>query len=658
PSSLQQAVTYHTCMIGRELCTVYLDAQGSRGRCDALARHLYSLLFEWLLEKINTTLGCDQSVYSSHIGLLDLPGFQSQKRNHFEHFIYNYANERIHHFMNHHVFEVGSDEYASEGIDHVLSTVTHKDNTGCLDLFMKSGTGLLFVMDKFTKSTKKEKDSNNSNSKSGPEGDAKLLKLFAEAQQGAAKSKAGNEPWYVGVKRHGEFGVRHFARQVSYSIDQFADKNTDYLGVDFYTLFRGVSAGDAPTTVNPFVARLFDDRSIVVEGHPRLQSAIIDAQQILAPLRAPFTSHPRSQKKKKILCVVSQYQRALTQLISALDETLPWFVHCINPNDNQEPRTWDKDHVQRQLAAYGIADVARAKSAEFTASLLHSDVATRYSVALKKYVRTKEKTGAVERCQALRRAMGWDDSDMAIGKKKVFLSFNAWRQLEDPLRERERLLVCGIKDDGSGGAVAAEDLQSVYEDDDVELFAEAAMAEADMASLLEYSAALQERQLNMQLALADGAASASAGDDEKTVDDAGSDCDASKSEKKEAVGDLPELEEEDDSDDKNRISPSRRYWLVIVWLLTWWVPSPLLSWCGKLRRKDQRIAWREKVALCVMIFLCCCVIIFWIAVLGLLICPKQHVHTIEEMRGHNTADDALIAIRGEVFDIQGFNHMG
>ncbi|KAJ1646700.1 hypothetical protein LPJ64_001872 [Coemansia asiatica] len=661
PSSLQQAVTYHTCMIGRELCTVYLDAQGSRSRCDALARHLYSLLFGWLIEKINTTLGCDQSVYSSHIGLLDLPGFQSQKRNHFEQFIYNYANERIHHFMNHHVFEVGSDEYASEGIDHVLSTATHKDNTGCLDLFMKSGTGLLFVMDKFTKSTKKEKDSknsnNNSNSKTGPEGDAKLLELFAEAQQTTAKGKAGNEAWYVGVKRHGEFGVRHFARQVNYSIDQFADKNTDYLGVDFYTLFRGVSAGDAPTTVNPFVARLFDDRSIVVEGHPRLQSAIIDAQQILAPLRAPSTSHPRPQKKKKILCVVSQYQRTLTQLISALDETLPWFVHCINPNDNQESRTWDKDHVQRQLTAYGIVDVARAKSAEFTASLLHADVAARYKVALKKYVRTKEKTDAVERCQALRRAMGWDDSDMAIGKKKVFLSFNAWRQLEDPLRERERLLVCGIKDDGSGGAVAAEDLQSVYEDDDVELFADAAMAEADVASLLAYSAALQERQLNMQLALADGAASASAGDDEKTVDDAGSDCDASKSDKKEIAGDLPELEEEDD-DAKGRMSASRRYWLVVVWLLTWWVPSPLLSCCGKLRRKDQRIAWREKVALCAMIFLCCCVIIFWIAVLGLLICPKQHVHTIEEMRGHNTADDALIAIRGEVFDIQGFNHMG
>ncbi|KAJ2819098.1 hypothetical protein IWW50_005581, partial [Coemansia erecta] len=88
--NLQQAVTYHTRMIGRELCTVYLDAQGSRARCDALARHLYSLLFGWLVERINSMLGCDASVYSSHIGLLDLPGFQSDKRNRFEHFVFNY----------------------------------------------------------------------------------------------------------------------------------------------------------------------------------------------------------------------------------------------------------------------------------------------------------------------------------------------------------------------------------------------------------------------------------------------------------------------------------------------------------------------------------------------------------------------------------------
>ncbi|KAJ1872108.1 hypothetical protein LPJ55_003347 [Coemansia sp. RSA 990] len=650
-ASLQQAVTYHTRMIGRELYTVYLDAQGSRARCDALARQLYSLLFGWLMDKINSTLGCDASVYSSHMGLLDIPGFQSDKRNRFEQFVFNYANERIHHFVNHHVFDVGREEYTAEGVEHILNTVSHRDNTGCLDLFMKSGTGLLYIMDRFTKSSKKDK---GRNARNGAEGDAKLIEQFNEAHSG----KGSNDAWYFRAKRASEFGVRHFACHVTYSIENFADCNTDYLGVDFYTLFRGVSASDLPATANPLVARMLDDRMLVVEGHPRLQSAVINAQQSVMPLRPPFTSQTKAQKKRKITCVVSQYQRALTQLISALDETLPWFVHCITPNDQQEARVWDKEHVQRQLAAYGILDIARAKNAEFTASLLHSDLTSRYKIAIKKYVRTKEKTSAVERCEALRRAMGWNDSDMAIGKKKTFLSFNAWRQLEDPLRERERLLVCGIHEDAAGNT-APEDLQSVYEDDEMELFPDDdAMYEADAASLLEYSAALQTRQLQ---AGNDGADELSAngsphsGDDEKTVDGM------------EPAGHTSQAESEKDSlkdtkdavvEEAPKMSRARRYWLALVWLLTWWVPSPCLSLCGKLRRRDQRIAWREKVALCALIFFLCCVIIFWIAVLGLLICPKQHVHTIEEMRGHNTADDALIAIRGEVFDIQGFNHMG
>ncbi|KAJ2684757.1 hypothetical protein H4R19_006860, partial [Coemansia spiralis] len=381
-------------------------------------------------------------------------------------------------------------------------------------------------------------------------------------------------------------------------------------------------------------------------------------------------------KKRKISCTVSQCQRALTQLISALDETLPWFVHCINPNDNQEAREWDREHVQRQLAAFGIADIARSKNAEFTASLLHGDLTSRYRVAIKKYVHTKEKTSAAELCEALRRAMGWDDTDMAIGKTKVFLSFAAWRQLEDPLRERERLLACGVHAE-EASAVAPADLQSVYEDDDIELFpSEAdddAQYDADAASLMEHGAALQMRQaqaLGGSPGMPSAAGSPGTGDDEKTIDDSHSAGHASRV-TDEKGGGLKQLaaagqaveakaeveEEDDDDDDPNKMSRARRNWLVLVWLLTWWMPSPCLSWCAKLRRKDQRIAWREKVALCALIFFLCCVMIFWIAVLGLLICPKQHVHTIEEMRGHNTADDALIAIRGEIFDIQGFNHM-
>lgn len=52
-------------------------------------------------------------------------------------------------------------------------------------------------------------------------------------------------------------------------------------------------------------------------------------------------------------------------------------------------------------------------------------------------------------------------------------------------------------------------------------------------------------------------------------------------------------------------SRARRLWLMLVWTLTWWIPSAFLKWFGRMKRPDVRIAWREKVALCILVFLTC-----------------------------------------------------
>lgn len=44
-----------------------------------------------------------------------------------------------------------------------------------------------------------------------------------------------------------------------------------------------------------------------------------------------------------------------------------------------------------------------------------------------------------------------------------------------------------------------------------------------------------------------------------------------------------------------RMSKDRKRWVALTWLFTWWIPSPLLSWCGRMKRKDVRMAWREKL---------------------------------------------------------------
>jgi chitin synthase len=58
------------------------------------------------------------------------------------------------------------------------------------------------------------------------------------------------------------------------------------------------------------------------------------------------------------------------------------------------------------------------------------------------------------------------------------------------------------------------------------------------------------------------------------------------------------------------VSGSRKRWLFIVYLLTWWIPDILIKWIGRMKRKDVRIAWREKLAINMIIWFSCAVFIF------------------------------------------------
>ena len=42
-------------------------------------------------------------------------------------------------------------------------------------------------------------------------------------------------------------------------------------------------------------------------------------------------------------------------------------------------------------------------------------------------------------------------------------------------------------------------------------------------------------------------------------------------------------------------SRGRRFWVFIVWACTWWIPTFALTYVGRMKRPDVRMAWREKV---------------------------------------------------------------
>lgn len=100
-----------------------------------------------------------------------------------------------------------------------------------------------------------------------------------------------------------------------------------------------------------------------------------------------------------------------------------------------------------------------------------------------------------------------------------------------------------------------------------------------------------------------------------------------------------------------RISASRKRWVILVAMLTFFLPHRLLKRIPKFRRDDIRQAWKEKLAINMIIWFICGCAVFVIAILGNLICPTEHVYSTGELAAHNYDDDpnnAYVSIRGEV----------
>lgn len=63
---------------------------------DSVAKYIYSSMFDWLVSIINDSLSCpDELNIKNFIGVLDIYGFEHFKKNSFEQFCINYANEKL-----------------------------------------------------------------------------------------------------------------------------------------------------------------------------------------------------------------------------------------------------------------------------------------------------------------------------------------------------------------------------------------------------------------------------------------------------------------------------------------------------------------------------------------------------------------------------------
>ncbi|XP_063335267.1 unconventional myosin-IXa-like isoform X4 [Pelmatolapia mariae] len=215
---LEALTTRKTVTVGERLIVPYKLAEAGTVR-DSMAKSLYSALFDWIVFRTNHALLNNKDLEDSSkilsIGVLDIFGFEDYENNSFEQFCINFANERLQHYFNQHIFKLEQEEYRAEGI--TWHNIDYIDNSGCINLISKKPTALFHLLDEECNFPQASNQT--------------LLDKFKRQHEGNSyiEFPAVMEPAFI---------IRHYAGKVKYGVKDFREKNTDHMRPDIVALLK------------------------------------------------------------------------------------------------------------------------------------------------------------------------------------------------------------------------------------------------------------------------------------------------------------------------------------------------------------------------------------------------------------------------------------
>ncbi|GMI94274.1 MYOSIN XI E [Hibiscus trionum] len=300
---LEDALCKRVMVTPEEVIKRSLDPQSATVSRDGLAKTIYSRLFDWLVDKINNSIGQDPNS-KFLIGVLDIYGFESFKANSFEQFCINFTNEKLQQHFNQHVFKMEQEEYTKEKIN--WSYIEFVDNQDVLDLIERKPGGIIALLDEacmFPKSTH-ETFAN------------KLYQTFKNHKR-FIKPKLSRT----------DFTIAHYAGDVLYQSDQFLDKNKDY----------------------------------VVPEHQDLLS--VSKCSFVAGLFPPLPEE--TSKSSKFSSIGSRFKLQLQSLMDTLNSTEPHYIRCVKPNNKLKPAIFENQNIMQQLRCGGVLEAIRISMAGY-----------------------------------------------------------------------------------------------------------------------------------------------------------------------------------------------------------------------------------------------------------------------------------------------------
>lgn len=371
---LCKALTGRQIQAGREVIWQELRLGQVCDARDALAKALYAMQFDWLVERINTSLrDPKRTTKALAINILDIYGFEHFKVNSFEQLCINYANERLQQQFNKYLFKLEQEEYSREGID--WAHVDFEDNQSCVDLIeqkMPKGVGLLSLLDE----------------------ECVFPKATDETYGEKLHANLGSHPNFS-FKGHikNEFTVHHYAGGVTYTTDGFLDKNKDAISLDLLQALQGSSL------------KLLQDLASTMENR---------------------------QTAKNSLTVGSFFREQLRTLVDTLESTNLHFIRCIKPNPEQAPLLIENSLVLAQLRCCGVLEVVRIARAGYPTRYLHEQFADRYHILMPEAAGGGSFSGPpLDMCNRILKQFQIDPAMYQVGHTKLFFRAGLLGRMED-----------------------------------------------------------------------------------------------------------------------------------------------------------------------------------------------------------------------------------
>jgi chitin synthase len=569
---LQNTLVYKSKRVGRDTFSSCLKAKEAESQRDTLAACLYGLLVHWIVEHINTRLCKPDHEIERVLGVGSFPWLAQYRDSKLLESLYgNYIHERMTHFLHGEWFDDLQLLLQKDGVS--VSIPDYKDNQIVIDLFDGTAkqSGIWDLLDRGLGLEIQNESTLG-----------KEIALSLDDQLKANPCFVNSQQCQRIIDSHGNakplFGVKHFnATLLDYDLDMFLEEDCA-LG-DFVSLFKSEE--------ETFVGNLFSKANGLRVGKDSGNATM----EIKRRPSLKGKSETNVSKTHFIKC-----KEAMDELIDSIYKTDIWHILSLDPLTNGQ---YDSVKVDTLLQKWSIRELVtwKAKLDVKKGGMPYDEFIHKYGSLITITNATRGAMTSKDQVIQFIKNQWWSERDSCFGNTKIWLGASKWdwlhgeiKRLDGTLEEERRLSALMDPARPISGISGA----SGWNDDD----------HSDAESMQESEYHFEPKPRKSKL-----------GDPEL-----GKPTTVAAPQKREIV----EKEE--------KLTFSRKCWTCCTWSLTWWVPSFCLSWCGGMKRPDIRMAWREKLALCIIIFLLCASLIFFIVGLRFVICPPINVLTESEIR--------------------------